>query len=156
MWRSPTVRSSSARWSRPYEAEPAADLAASDGGAVLRGGGLLLLLLVLVNVLRLSTPPVGEGRLCCWSLKLIADCRHACMRITVCVAQCCCRDGNGSPFDSQTRTFGCAQHDSSRWRFVYARMRHCASVVLSRKCGLSCLACAVCQCLHALIVVGDR
>ena len=104
-------------------------------------------------LVRLSTPHSAKvaWRLCCWSLKLTADCRHACMRIAVCVAQCCCRDGSGSPFDSQTRTFGCAQHGRrrvcSRWRFMYARMTHCASVVLSRKCGPSCLAYAVCQCL---------
>ena len=98
------VRSSSVRWSRPDEAEPAAELADFHGGAVLRGGGLLLLLLVL-SVVRLSTPARRKSPGGCAAGAVLQELAvapaHVCASqstVAMLLPRCIVR-----PFDSQAR-----------------------------------------------------
>ena len=99
------VRSSSVRWSRPDEAEPAAELADFHGGAVLRGGELLLLLLV-VSVVRLSTPARRKSPGGCAAGAVLQELAvapaHVCASqstVAMLLPRCIVR-----PFDSQARS----------------------------------------------------
>jgi hypothetical protein len=145
MWRSPTARSSSARWSRPDEAEPAVELAAFDGGAVLRGGGLLLLPFVLANVVRLSTlhsPGGCVAGACNCGLQA-----HEHVTCASHIAQYCSRDVSRARLTRRHAPSGVPSTavDVPVRAGASCTHAHCASVVLSRKCGPSYLACAVCQ-----------